>query len=60
VQPESAMRGGAEEIEARAEGDVVVRACAGGKLGGCWLTGAGGGSSRQSESRQKGLTKSEG
>jgi hypothetical protein len=28
------MRGGAEEIEARAEGDVVVRACAGGKLGG--------------------------
>jgi hypothetical protein len=28
------MRGGAEEIEARAEGDVVVRACAGGKLRG--------------------------
>ncbi len=34
VQPESAMSGGAGEIEARAEGDVVVRACAGGKLGG--------------------------
>ena len=34
VQPESAMRGGAGEIEARAEGDVVVRACAVGKLGG--------------------------
>ncbi len=34
VQPESAMREGAGEIEARAEGDVVVRACAEGKLGG--------------------------
>ena len=34
MQPESAMRGGAGEIEARAEGDVVVRACAGGTLGG--------------------------
>ena len=43
VQPESAMRGGAGEIEARAEGDVVVRAFAGGKLGGGWLTCAGGG-----------------
>ena len=38
VQPESAMRGGAGEIEARAEGDVVVRACAGGMLGGNGLT----------------------
>ena len=33
---------GAGEIEARAEGDVVVRACAGGKLGGGGLTCAGG------------------
>ena len=46
VQPESAMRGGAGEKEARAEGDVVVRACAGGKLGGGGLTCAGGGGSR--------------
>ncbi len=30
----SAMRGGTGKIKARAEGDVVVRACAGGKLGG--------------------------
>jgi hypothetical protein len=34
VQPESAMRGGADEREARAEVDVVVSACAGGMLGG--------------------------
>ena len=34
VQPESAMRGGADEREARAEADVVVSACAGGMLGG--------------------------
>jgi hypothetical protein len=32
VQPESAMRGGADEREARAEADVVVSACAGGVL----------------------------
>jgi hypothetical protein len=34
VQPESAMRGGADEREARAEADVVVSACAGGILWG--------------------------
>ena len=34
VQPESAMRGGTEEKEARAEADVVVSACAGGMLWG--------------------------
>ena len=34
VQPESAMRGGADEREARAEADVVVSACAGGMLWG--------------------------
>ncbi len=45
VQPESAMRGGAEEREARAEADVVVRACAGGMLGGNGLTCAGRGES---------------
>ncbi len=43
VQPESAMRGSEGEIEVRAEGDVVVRACARGKLGRGWLTCAGGG-----------------
>ncbi len=45
VQPESAMRGGAEEREARAEADVVVRACAGGLLGGNGLACAGRGES---------------
>ena len=46
VQPESAMRGGADEREARAEADVVVSACAGGILwGGGGLTSAGGGGS---------------
>ena len=34
VQPESAMRGGTDDEEARAEADVVVNACAGGMLGG--------------------------
>jgi hypothetical protein len=65
VQPESAMRGGADKRKARAEADVVVSACAGGML---WR---GGGEvmvtyltvrrerSRQSKVRQKGLTKSE-
>ncbi len=32
VQPESAMRGGADDREERAEADVVVSACAGGML----------------------------
>ncbi len=41
MQPESAMRGGAEEREARAEADVLVSACAGGMLGGNGSTGAG-------------------
>ncbi len=70
VQPESAMRGGADDKEARAEVDVVVSACAGGMLWGGELISAGGGGSdgdltvrrersRQSEVRQKGLTKSE-
>ena len=46
VQPESAMRGGANEREARAEADVVVSACAGGMLGGGGVfTSAGGGES---------------
>ena len=45
VQPESAMRGGTEEKEARAEADVVS-ACAEGMLGGNRLTGAGRGESR--------------
>ncbi len=46
VQPESAMGGGAEEKEARAEADVVVRACfAGGMLGGNGLACAGRGES---------------
>jgi hypothetical protein len=64
------MRGGADEREARAEADVVS-ACAGGMLWGGELISAGGGGSdgdltvrrgrsRQSEVRQKGLTKSEG
>ena len=39
VQPESAMRGGTEEKEARAEADVVVSACVEGMLGGDRLTG---------------------
>ena len=43
VQPEFAMRGGAEEKEARAEADVVVSACAGGMLGGNRSTGMCGG-----------------
>ena len=43
MQPESAMRGGADEREARAEADVVVSACAGGMLWGGGLTCAGGG-----------------
>ncbi len=65
MQPESAMRGGTDDKEARAEADAVVNACAGGMLGRNRLTGAGRdltgerGRSMQSESRQKGLTKSE-
>ena len=57
VQPESAMRGGADEREARAEADVVVSACDT-ESDGDWTVGRG--RSRQSEVRQKGLTKSEG
>jgi hypothetical protein len=68
VQPESAMRRGTEAREARAEAEVV-RTCVGGMLCGWGLTFAGEsdgdltgscGKSRQSEVRQKGLTKSEG
>ena len=51
MQPESAMRGGADEREARAEADVVVSACAGGMLGGGGggNEGGGGGISAESE-----------
>jgi hypothetical protein len=68
VQPESAMRGKTEAREARAEAEVE-RACAGGMLCGWGLAFAGesdgdltgrSGRSRQSEVRQKGLTKSKG
>ncbi len=57
MQPESAMRGGADESEASAEADVVVSACDT-ESDGDWTVGRG--RSRQSEVRQKGLTKSEG
>ncbi len=43
VQPESAMRGGADDREERAEADVVVSACAGGMLWEGGLACAGGG-----------------
>ena len=49
--------GGADEREARAEADVVVSACDT-ESDGDWTVGRG--RSRQSEVRQKGLTKSEG
>jgi hypothetical protein len=50
VQQESAMRGGADEREARAEVDAVVSACAGGMLlGGLTCAGGWGGISVESE-----------
>ena len=50
MQPESAMRGGADERKARAEADVVVSACAGGMLWGGGVNECrGGGNSAESE-----------
>ena len=52
MQPESAMSGGTDDDEARAEADVMVNACAGGMLGGNRLTGAGRGGSRWRRNRR--------
>ncbi len=49
MQPESAMRGRADEREARAESDVVVSACAGGMLWGGGVNMCRGGISAESE-----------